>query len=64
MSSIVSDVRLSQSASAHKWRISPSGIVTDLGSLGLIALLGLSITALVFTLGFGAEVTQALAMSG
>ena len=59
----ISDVGLSKLAAREPW-ISSSGITTDLGILCLIAVLGLTITALVFTFGFGPDVTQALGMSG
>jgi hypothetical protein len=41
------------------WTI-PDGMTTDLGILCLWAALGLTMTGLVFALGFGAEVVQAL----
>jgi hypothetical protein len=59
--SAISDLGLSnQHVIAREPLISSS----DLGLLCLIAVLGLTMTALVFTLGFGAEVTQALGVSG
>jgi hypothetical protein len=64
MSSNVSDFGISEHPIARKPSISSSGITTDLGILCLIAVLGLTITALVFTFGFGPDVTQALGMSG
>jgi hypothetical protein len=64
VSSNVSDVRLSKHVIARELSISSSGITADLGILCLIAVLGLTITALVFTFGFGPDVTQALGMSG
>lgn len=42
----------------------PDGMTTDLGILCLWAALGLTMTAVVFALGYGAEVIQALAVSG
>ncbi len=60
----ISDVGLSKRVAAREPWISSSGITTDLGILCLIAVLGLTITALVFTFGFGPDVTQALGMSG
>jgi hypothetical protein len=64
MSSSVSDLGLSKNVIARERWITSSGMTTDLGILCLIAVLGLTMTALVFTLGFGAEVTQALGVSG
>jgi hypothetical protein len=58
MSSDVGDFDL---IAREPW-ISSRGITTDF--LCLIAVLGLTVTGLVFTFGFGPDVTQALGMSG
>jgi hypothetical protein len=60
MSSNVGDFGL---IAREPW-ISSRGITTDLGFLCLIAVLGLTVTGLVFTFGFGPDVTRALGMSG
>jgi hypothetical protein len=64
MSSTVSDFGLSKHVIAREPRIGWSGITADLGILCLITVVGLTVTTLVFSFGFGPDVTQALGMSG
>jgi hypothetical protein len=47
----------------NSWTI-PSDMPADLGMLCLWTVFGLAVTALVFALGFGPEVVQALATAG
>jgi hypothetical protein len=61
MSSTVSDFGLSKHVIARELR---SGITADLGILCLITVVGLTVTALVFSFGFGPDLTEALGISG